>query len=110
LSELEEHLLLCGECQRVVVKLDSDASSRGRPLEITHVTADALIQLWVEQSLSGSWLARYTGHQLDAGQEFGNIGSARTFACNPSLRCSPITYVPTPARSCGDMDCFERQN
>jgi hypothetical protein len=30
--------------------------------------------------------------------------------CNPSMRCSPNTYVLTPARSRGDVDCFERQN
>jgi hypothetical protein len=80
LVELEEHLFLCGECRSVVVKLDSDASSRRRPLEITHTTADGLIQLWIEQSLSGRWLARFSGDQLDGGQEFGNLESARTFA------------------------------
>jgi hypothetical protein len=81
LIELEQHLLLCGECQRVVVKLDSDASSGGRTLEVTHATADGLIRLWVERSsLSGRWLARYTGGQLNGGQEFGTRESARTFA------------------------------
>jgi hypothetical protein len=80
LSELEEHLLLCGECQRVVMKLDTDASSHGRPLEITHATADGPIRLWVERSLSGRWQARYTGPNLDGGQGFGIVESACTFA------------------------------
>jgi hypothetical protein len=79
LSELKEHRLLCGECQRVVVKLDSDVLPRGRPLEITHATVDGFIRLWVEQSASGCWLARYTGGQLNGGQEFGSVESARTF-------------------------------
>jgi hypothetical protein len=80
LCELEEHLLLCGLCQRVVVKLDSDASLCGRPLEITHATADGFVRLWVERSLSGRWLARYTGGQLNGGREFESSQSARTFA------------------------------
>jgi len=62
------------------VKLDSDALSRGRPLEITHSTADGPIRLWVEQSLSGGWQARYTGAQLSGGQEFRTSERARTFA------------------------------
>jgi hypothetical protein len=76
---LEEHLFLCERCRKVVVKLDSDALSHARPLEIIHATADGLIRLWVEQSLSGRWLARFSGDQLDGGQEFGSIESARTF-------------------------------
>jgi hypothetical protein len=72
LSELEEHLLLCGECQRLVVKLDNDASSRRRPLEITHSTADGPIRLWVEQSLSGGWQARYTGGHTEWGTRIRN--------------------------------------
>jgi hypothetical protein len=74
------HLFLCGECQKIVVTLDREALSYGRPLEITHATADGPIRLWVEQSLSGRWLARYAGGQLNGGQEFGSVESARTFA------------------------------
>jgi hypothetical protein len=79
LKELEEHLLLCADCQRVAVQLDRDASKRGRPLEITHTTTDGPIRLWVEQSASGRWQARYTGPNLNGGQEFGRVERARTF-------------------------------
>jgi hypothetical protein len=68
LCELEEHLLLCSGCQRVVIELDGGASRSGMPLDITHVTKGGLIRLWVERSLPGRWLARYTGSQLNGGR------------------------------------------
>ena len=83
LGRLEEHLLLCAECQGRVNSLDAyhavlKEALRDVKAEV-HYTKDGLIYNWVQVLPNGRYVGRHRGATLDGGSEFATHRQAKTF-------------------------------
>jgi hypothetical protein len=83
LGRLEEHLLLCAECQGRVAALDAyhavlKEALRDLKAEV-HCTKDGLIYNWVEVLPNGRYAGRHRGATLDGGSDFATQKQAKTF-------------------------------
>jgi hypothetical protein len=98
LGRLEEHLLLCAECQGRVTALDAYHAVLKEALRDVnaqvHYTKDGLIYNWVEVLPDGRYVGRHRGATLDGGSEFATQKQAKTFVTRsfaemfPEHRCN----------------------
>ena len=83
LGRLEEHLLLCAECQGRVTALDAYHAVLDEALldvkAQVHYTKDGLIFHWVEVLPNGRYFGRHRGPTLDGGSEFATQKQAKAF-------------------------------
>ena len=98
LAQLEEHLLVCEECQDRVSSLDRYHATLKKALQQVksevHSTEDGLIYNWVEVLPNGRFFGHHRGPMLDGGREFATNRQAwsylrRSFAeMFPKHHCS----------------------
>jgi hypothetical protein len=86
---MQDHLLLCDQCQGLLTQMKHAAFERDLLLAITHKTDDGPVTLWVERSSPVICLARIIGDQLDGGKEFESFEMARTFALRSFIEMFP---------------------
>jgi hypothetical protein len=100
LARLEEHLLVCEECQDRLSQLDTfvqgmaDADGLLDYVGFSHDTADGEVNLEATRLHSRAWLARFRGAHLDGSDTFESLRDAfrflrRSFAeMYPEHRCT----------------------
>lgn len=106
LATIEEHLLVCSECQDRVSSLDryhANLREALRQVEAEiHATEDGLIYNWVERPLGGRCKARHRGPMLDGGNVFATEREAWEY-----LECSFREMFPV--HKCGRA-CSKRHS
>jgi anti-sigma factor RsiW len=110
-ARIEEHLLVCEECQDRVAELEAFVGAiRDAVGEVlnqvgwTHATSDGLIRLQATRSRGRQWVARFEGRELEGGRTFDSLREAcaflqRSFAeMYPEHRCTARCRSERPAR------------
>lgn len=99
-ARLEEHLLICEECQNRLSQIDSfvqgmaDADGMLDYVGFSHDTADGEVLIEATRMHAGEWVARYHGAHLDGTATFTSLREAfrflrRSFSeMYPEHRCS----------------------
>jgi hypothetical protein len=102
LARIEEHLLVCADCQKRLAELDEFVGAireaAGGILEAvrwTHSTTEGAVQLQATKSRSRKWIARIQGREVEGGHTFQSLLEACTFLHRsfaelyPEHRCTP---------------------
>lgn len=102
LARIEEHLLVCAECQDRLAELDAFVGAIREAFGAvndsvgwTHATTDGPVQLHATRSRSREWVARFEGTELEGGRTFSSLREAWEFLRRsfvemyPEHRCSP---------------------
>jgi len=86
LARLEEHLLICEECQDRLREVDAFVSAIREAaahlmgvVTITHATEDGPVRLEAQQHGRRRWNARFEGPQLEGGDTFTSFQAAFHF-------------------------------
>jgi hypothetical protein len=86
LARIEEHLLVCVDCQKRLAELDEFVGAlreaAGGVLEAvswTHLTTEGTVQLHASKSRSRQWVARIQGRDVEGGRAFPSLLEACTF-------------------------------
>ena len=86
LARIEEHLLVCVDCQKRLAELDEFVGAlreaAGGMLEAvswTHLTTEGTVQLHASKSRSRQWVARIQGRDVEGGRAFPSLLEACTF-------------------------------
>ncbi len=105
---IEEHLLLCVQCQQKLTQVDrtialvrsaADALQH-QPVNFVHRTAEGEIRLLVTQSASGGWRALISGQDLEGAKQFTTVQEANEFVLRsfeemfPEHRCTEACGPP----------------
>jgi len=112
LRALEEHLLLCPQCQDRLTEVDAyvramqDGAKRLTDVRIslTHQTPDGPVHVHVIRSSRGKWIARLRGRELDLMREFPRVEEATECALQsfadlfPQHHCTCSCAAKKPAR------------
>ena len=115
-SEVEEHLLLCEECQKRVAELDifhaaissalkvATSFPLRRPAEVVHYTSEGPIYSWSKRLKKGKWLAVHEGRNLEGGRICRTLREANEYLLRsfvemfPEHRCgAKCGRAPGPA-------------
>ena len=102
LARIEEHLLVCADCQKRLAELDEFVGAlreaAGGILEAvswTHLTTEGAVQLYATKTRSRQWIARIQGSDVEGGRTFQSLLEACTFLHRsfaelyPEHRCTP---------------------
>lgn len=102
LERVEEHLLICTECQERMREVESfveamreAAAQLTGAVVVTHSTEDGVVRLEARKQSRRTWRARFSGPQFEGEQSFSSFRAAfnyleRSFArMYPEHRCGP---------------------
>ena len=94
-SELEEHLLICGQCVAALTAIE--------PFNFIHYTKDGPFYSRVTRLATGKFFARHWGRRIEGGREFRSSAGAKAYLSRSFEEMFPehvCTANCGPASSC----------